>query len=77
MKRLFEGIGEVIAGTLGWLLAVIIVLVVLGVLVTVGTAALGVLVVLVIIGLIVGAVRKVFGLDRKPKVEVVDRKRGR
>jgi hypothetical protein len=71
MKRFFESIGKVVSGVLGWLAAVMIMLIISGVLVTIGTAALGIFVLSVIAVILVGGIRKLFGLNRKQKVEVV------
>lgn len=76
MKKAWEGIGEVILDIIGWIVIVAIVLSIVGLLASIGTVLIAVVVALVVVGLLVGGIRRLFGLKKKRNLIEVQVKDG-
>ncbi len=75
MKKLWNGIGKVISGAIGLVVAIAVVVAIIAFLATGGLVLLGIFGALLLVGLIVGAIDKVFGVKRKEKVIEMKRKK--
>lgn len=70
MKKLWNKIGQVVVDILGWIAVAVIMLALLGLLLAFGTVALGAIAALVVLAVVVGGIRKLFGVKKKDTIRV-------